>query len=192
MSKKQNLINGYLQSLSPVHDEVAPEVNENYQDIMEIDEKMKIPEEFKPGNNAPIEIPKTAIVTKDMIITGSLDAESNIAVYGTVKGDITTSAEVMVAGVVEGNLVAKSVRLQSYTLKGNIKAGGNVEITEGELEGNIEAVNIQVDCHVLGNIQAQFIELREHAVIEGDLVAASIQMAKGAVLNGKVTIGGNS
>ncbi|MBU0717539.1 MAG: polymer-forming cytoskeletal protein [Planctomycetes bacterium] len=78
-------------------------------------------------------------------------------------------------------------------LEGEIASEGNLLIGEGaKLIGNAKVGAIRLDGEVKGNLEAASkVQLSASARLEGDLQTARLEVAEGAVLVGRCTIGVN-
>jgi cytoskeletal protein CcmA (bactofilin family) len=77
--------------------------------------------------------------------------------------------------------------------EGQIKTEGQLLIAEGAtLQGDIQAGTIRVDGKISGNVVADAkVQLTASARVEGDVQAARLEVAEGATLVGRCTIGVN-
>ncbi len=76
-------------------------------------------------------------------------------------------------------------------VEGEIENGGQLVIGEGAtLTGDAQAGTIRLDGRVKGNLSAETkVQLSASARLEGDLATARLEVAEGAVLIGRCTIG---
>jgi cytoskeletal protein CcmA (bactofilin family) len=86
----------------------------------------------------------------------------------------------------------KGVRLLGK-FDGQITSGGQLLISEGAaVTGEVKAGSIRVDGNVKGNLDAaEKVQLTASAKVEGDLQAARLEVAEGAVLVGRCVVGVN-
>ena len=79
-------------------------------------------------------------------------------------------------------------------MEGEIASSGQLVIGEGALlAGDAKAGSIRLDGQVKGNLTADTkVQLSSSARLEGDLQTARLEVAEGAVLVGRCTIGVNS
>ena len=77
--------------------------------------------------------------------------------------------------------------------EGEINSKGNLVVAEGALlRGDVKAGTIRIDGQVKGNLTASTkVLLTSSASVEGDLTAARLEVAEGAVMVGRCTIGVN-
>ncbi|GEM_PF-3854338 len=199
MSKKQ-LFSNYLNSLSVKHesperqsttdneDLFAPD-NDVHDSVVNNHNKFK---NMKLGSTSSVqqaENMQKAIITKDMIITGSVEVISDMNIYGVVHGNVISQGNLLVAGLVEGDIMTKGLTIETSKMQGNIAANDYIEICENcEIEGDITSKDIIINGTVRGNIKASgHVALKEKAIVTGDLHTGSLEIMKGAVMNGKVT-----
>lgn len=138
--------------------------------------------------------PLDAIITRDLVIEGSITAtDSNIHNSGTIRGNVTSQMDFISCGVVEGNIVSDdAVFYESATVVGNVIAKGQAVTTEATLlVGNVSAVQIVADGRIKGNLFSNTgVCLRSNAVVLGNVTAKSIVVEEGCVLRGFVDVSG--
>lgn len=76
------------------------------------------------------------------------------------------------------------------TVKGNVKAGGDITIgADGAIDGSVNAVNVNIAGRITGNLTASgAVQMLSGAKLTGDLVASSFAIENGAYYKGKCTI----
>lgn len=86
----------------------------------------------------------------------------------------------------------KGVRLLGK-FEGEITSDGELLVEEGAtLNGDVHAGMVRIDGHIKGNVHAKTkIQLSATARLEGDVQAARLEVAEGAVLIGKCMVGVN-
>jgi len=77
------------------------------------------------------------------------------------------------------------------SFEGEIRAKGDLVVAEsGRLTGEATAANIRIEGQVKGNLHGSArVQLTASSRIEGDIQAARLEVAEGAVLVGRVTVG---
>jgi len=85
-----------------------------------------------------------------------------------IVGDVTAEGDVQIDGIIEGNLTATS------TVIGKA----------GVVNGSVIADTLKIFGKVLGEIRAKNVSLMESAEITGNLYHSTLEMAKGACVNG--------
>ena len=104
------------------------------------------------------------------------EAETIIGPTVKVKGDFHGQGNIVVEGEVEGSLKSRN-KLQ---VKDKAKVIADVEAKDAIIGGTVQ-----------GNITVEgYLELTKTAVVNGDIVASSLSIARGAVFNGRCTMTG--
>ena len=92
-----------------------------------------------------------------------------------IKGEVSCGEDLYIDGQVEGTVDPKGNRLTigpNGRVKANVNAG--VVVVEGQLEGNIQA--------------SDRVDLRQSAIVVGDVVTRRISIDEGASIKGSVNI----
>ena len=129
-------------------------------------------------------------ISQDMVITGSLEAENNIKILGTIHGNVSSKGDVIVSGKVEGDISANNLSFEASSLVGNITTQDTTRISESStIKGNINSMNVYISGTINGNIVATgHTSLACNAIVTGDIQTSSLEIATGAVINGKIFI----
>ncbi len=101
-----------------------------------------------------------------------------------IRGDITFSGGLRIDGKVRGNITARTDDTGTLVLSEN-----------AQVTGNITATHVISNGIVKGNVRAfERVELQPKAEVEGDIVYKHVEMALGAVVNGKLVreLGGDA
>ena len=107
---------------------------------------------------------------KDPKQSAVADKVSILAEGFQIRGDIEAEGDIRIDGVVYGNVFCNSKVVIIYT---------------GRVEGDIQAVNIDVHGTVIGNITAgDLLSLKASCIIQGNLNTNRLQMEPNAVFNG--------
>jgi len=104
------------------------------------------------------------------------EAETIIGPSVRVQGDFVGQGNVIVEGVVKGSVKTKGDLKVGEQAKINASISANNAIISGEIKGNID---VQGD-----------LELTAQAKVFGDINAKTINIARGAILNGNCKMGG--
>ena len=106
----------------------------------------------------------------------TVNNETIIAQGVKVDGDFHSQGDVMIDGEVTGSIETA----QALTIGERARIHANVTaktaVVAGEVKGNLHAV--------------ERLELLATSVVEGDIETANLSVASGAVVNGKITMGG--
>lgn len=105
---------------------------------------------------------KTSMIGKGMVITGQINSDSDLRIDGKLIGDITCKSKIVIG-------------------------------QDGEVEGNIYANNADITGSVKGNIVVkELLNLRDKAVISGDIDASKMFMEPTVTFNGTCSMKGGS
>ncbi|MCQ2551143.1 MAG: polymer-forming cytoskeletal protein [Clostridia bacterium] len=137
---------------------------------------------------------QSSVITKSMVVEGSIKSKHDVIVQGTIYGNITTDANVQTSSVVVGNIKAKNASLENSRIKGNIEVKENARICEDTvLVGNVEGLNINVAGKIKGNIDAKdTISLKSTAIVAGDIITDKLLSDGTARIKGSVTAARNA
>lgn len=131
-----------------------------------------------------------SIIASDLVITGSIVAQGNITIYGTVHGDITSRGDVVLYGQIDGNVSGDSITIIGATVNGDVEASGQVSIFENSIvHGGVKSSNADISGEVKGNVHSsQEVVLRSKSSIQGNIETSSISVAQGAIIVGQLKI----
>jgi cytoskeletal protein CcmA (bactofilin family) len=95
--------------------------------------------------------------------------------------------------IFEGKMkVENSVRIDG-SFKGELTCTGSLTISQtGEVDAQLEGKDIYVNGSVHGTLRAEKVRLDTQARFVGDIQAAALQIAEGAVFHGRSTMDSNS
>lgn len=96
-----------------------------------------------------------------------------------IKGQVSCDGDLYIDGQVEGSVDPKGHRLTigpDGRLKANVSA--RTVVVRGTLEGNIQA--------------SERVDLKQSAVVVGDIVTQTISIESGANIKGSIEVGGDS
>ena len=99
-----------------------------------------------------------------------------IASNVTIKGDISFTGGIQISGSVQGNVTAEH------------GSDGRLWLTEeGVIKGQVSAPSITINGCVEGDVHSlEHLELASKAKVEGNVFYKVVEMAQGAVVNGKL------
>ncbi len=102
------------------------------------------------------------------------EAETIIGPSVKVEGDFVGQGNLVVDGIIKGNV----------STEGDLKVGDKAKIT-----ASVKANNGFISGEIEGDVVIQNdLELTANAKISGDITVKSISIARGAVVNGKITM----
>ncbi len=131
-------------------------------------------------------------IAADSVLTGDISA-GNLEIFGTISGTVVAKGSIVVRGTVTGNVTADSILVDGGTVSADlISATGSMEISAGSnVSSNIQCGSIAMHGKLTGDLTVSgSCVLYNSTVIEGNLKAASLSVAAGAVLKGLIEISG--
>lgn len=133
----------------------------------------------------------STIIASGTVIRGTIDSQCNVEVYGELQGDVTTAKDLKLQGSIQGNAAGGNVEISDLQMVGNISASGVATIDAGSaIEGDVAAESMRLNGHIWGNVRVtSLLALEEGAVIVGQVTAERLAMEEGAVIQGEVLIG---
>ncbi len=132
---------------------------------------------------------ETTVISKNMVITGgTVSGFSNLKVDGGFKGDIKITKDVDVTGTFVGTIECNNASLLGSSVQGTVNAKGTLLMDrDSVLLGDVNVSNLDVNGRIKGNIAVSGkAAIRSEAVILGDIVASTIAIQDGAVIQGYV------
>lgn len=131
-----------------------------------------------------------SVLHDDTHVVGDIQCDSNLAVYGYVKGSINCKYNLKLQSKVDAEISAGSIDLAGAEVNGNITCRKELKINnESVITGDINAGDCVIDGTVKGNIVvANSIHIQKNAVVDGDITAKEISLLRGARINGKLTM----
>ena len=128
------------------------------------------------------------VITRDTLIEGSVKTGSPLFLAGSIHGDIDCAEAVTITGAVKGNLEAARLMLDGAEVEGNIAVSESVEITNGSVQaGDLSAKEAVINGAIKGNLQIrEALILQKEAYIMGNIRAGFLEITRGAVINGNV------
>ena len=131
-----------------------------------------------------------SIITSDTVISGDVNSNSAIKVYGEVKGKVTSTKVVDIYGKVVGDISGETVNLIKGKINGNIQSKSKVKIDKDViLIGDVKAVDLEASGKIKGTIEVDnLVVLENTTVCEGSITAALINIKTGAKIKGPITV----
>jgi len=129
-------------------------------------------------------------ISKSTSIIGNIETDGDLIIKGHVKGDILCNASLSVYGVVEGTISCNNAYLDNAMVIGDIGCSGNMQVTQSStVNGNVEAYELLNGGRIKGNAAVtQSIRFLATSAIVGNISANDIQVERGAIIQGNVTI----
>ena len=109
----------------------------------------------KNANGSSLNGNSATLLSAGTTLNGDVASENDLRIDGTVKGNVICSAKVIIG-------------------------------TTGVIEGNVTGLQADVSGKVVGNIEVkELLQLREESNVEGNIMAAKLQIEPTAIFNGR-------
>lgn len=125
------------------------------------------------------------------VFEGTITAPGDIWIDGEVKGEIVSDGKVSIHKMGDSSIAARDLELLGAVIKGDIIVKGEVTVDEDSaVQGNIRSSSIICAGAVQGNLTAvDYVSLKEHSKVLGNINAPSMMVDNGAMICGQVLIG---
>lgn len=125
-------------------------------------------------------------ITKGTTITGNLESDGSINVYGKITGDITCKGKLVITGRVNGISHAREIFANNAKVEGDVHSDGTIKIGNGSvIVGNVYATSAVIAGAVKGDIDVNGpVIVDGTAVVKGNIKSRSVQINNGAVIDG--------
>ena len=132
----------------------------------------------------------TTFITKDTVVTGSIESKSNVQMNGQMTGDILTEKDIHITGKVDGNIDGDNIVLSDGAVIGDVTGKSDVMVdSTAVVIGNVTSDSIDADGRIKGSLKiGGNVLLKSNAVIFGNITSKSLNVQDGAVLRGNVQI----
>lgn len=162
-----------------------------------VDNKQEKSSDLKLNNSnippipAKTKIPGPAtVISKGTVIIGKITSDTNIELFGSLKGNVETTENLKLCGKLLGDAKGSTIDLVSCQMQGNISSSDNINIdSESIVIGNISAESIILDGKVKGNLNIKKNAIiKDKATLLGNINAEAITISDGAELQGEIKI----
>ncbi|MBE7003164.1 MAG: hypothetical protein E7425_02615 [Ruminococcaceae bacterium] len=125
------------------------------------------------------------------VIEGTLRSDSDVEIVGDFSGEIASNGKVIIHANTVSSIAARELELVGSTLTGDVNVSGGVVVDQASsIQGNIRAATLDSSGRIRGNLFVQdSVELRDHAVLTGDVKTPLLTMGTGVRYNGKIDMG---
>lgn len=132
----------------------------------------------------------TAFVTESTRIVGSIITDSDIVIAGEIQGDVESTNTVVGLGKVLGNIKCKDAEMSGAYIEGDIAASEMLTVgKDSVIVGDLSANDGMIAGKIKGNIDMKSdVQIAKEATVLGDISASSINVERGAVIQGSVKI----
>lgn len=129
-------------------------------------------------------------ISKGTVLHGNIESEGDLIIHGHVKGDIICNSNLSVYGTVEGIINCNNAYFDQAIIVGDVGCSGNLELTQSStVDGNVEAYELLNGGRIKGDAMiSEHVRFTSTSAIVGNVSANDIQVDRGAVIQGKVTI----
>ena len=129
-------------------------------------------------------------ITAGTTIRGGISSDASLEIMGVITGDVECQKKVVIAGSVTGNVIASEIYISSKRLEGGLSSEGAVKIGVGTVViGDVDAASAYIAGAVKGDIDVNGdVVIDSTAIVQGDIKAKSIQINKGAVVDGHCSL----
>ncbi len=171
-----------------VSEEIVEDIVADEEEEIEVEENEMMEEEIVEtlGSSEGEE----TVITQGTTINGGIQSDTSLVVKGTIVGDVDCKGKLTITGKVAGNSTAAEIYVNTARLEGDLTSEGRVKVGVGTVViGTITSESLVVAGAVKGSIEVDGpVVLDSTAVVKGDIVAKSIQINTGAVIDGNCSM----
>ena len=145
------------------------------------------PAPVAPNKEAPTMTPPEPALKKEYEPTADITPQAPRRMAAREAKESVVAAEITITGKIAG---AGHVRIAGK-FEGDVHIQGDLTIEQGaKVTGGIRAESVAIAGEIEGNIDsAEKVELQSTGIIEGDLKAATLTVAAGSRMRGRVEFG---
>lgn len=131
-----------------------------------------------------------AIIPKGTVISGNIDIDGKLDMYGEVNGNINSNDRVNISGSVIGDIKANDLYARDSFIEGKIECVMDAVVSDNTvILGDISSDSLVVDGSVQGKLDVKgCITIGDKAIVDSDIKAKSIQVSNGAAINGHCSL----
>lgn len=128
------------------------------------------------------------IISKNTIIRGALHTDDSLRLLGQIMGDIECKSNIVVAGKIRGNTSAANAYIVDAQIDGNMLCDDAININKDAwMLGNIRAQQAEIDGKVKGNIEIRHaISIGPASSVIGNISTDELEIKRGAFVNGQI------
>lgn len=147
-------------------------------------ETVVVPDEKEDDDLVPSD--EVAEITKGTSISGNIESDGSVNVYGKIKGDITCKGKLIVTGRITGTSNAREIFANNAKIEGDVHSDGTIKIGNGSvIVGNVFATSAVIGGAIKGDIDVKGpVIVDGTAVVQGNIKSRSVQINNGAVIEG--------
>ncbi len=144
---------------------------------------------YAPQSYSPLERDsEVTVISRNTVIDGNIHSFADMNLQGNIKGNVETTKNVEISGKVVGDVSCNNIDMKGSSMQGVISSKGQVAMDKDAiLLGDVAAQYCDINGKVKGNIEVGGkAELRNEAVIFGDISASAITILDGAIIQGYI------
>lgn len=130
---------------------------------------------------------ETAVITKELTVSGDINSKGSIDSYGVIGGNVTCRGKLTISGTINGDSQANEIFANDAEINGNVIAKGSIKIGQGTVViGNVSGASAVIAGAIKGDIDVKGpVIIDASAVIVGDIKSKSVQINNGATIEGR-------
>ncbi len=138
------------------------------------------------GDEDDLPSDEVAEITKGTSITGNIESDGSMNLYGKVKGDIKCKGKLIVTGRITGVSQAREIFANNAKIAGDVHSSGTIKVGNGSIiVGNVYATSAVIGGAIRGDIDVHGpVIIDGTAVVQGNIKSRSVQINNGAVIEG--------
>ena len=189
MSKKENF-NKAVFDVFGVGSSHAEPAAESVAEAQALSTEVKATAVAEPSQAAPYTLVPATFLAPGTALEGKLTSKGDVEFAGNFNGEIVSDGNVTLRADATGNISAASLNVVGCHLTGDCTVSGAVTISDkSSVTGNITAEELVCSGCVVGDIVVRgALSLEATARITGNIAAATMSMARGAVIKGELTL----
>lgn len=144
----------------------------------------------EPVYAAPYTLVPATFLSPGSVLEGKLTSRGDVELAGSFHGELCADGNVTLRADATCNITAASLTVTNCHLIGDCTVSGLVSISDhSTVTGNITADELVCSGNIVGDIAIKgTLALESTACITGNITANSMSMARGAAINGTISI----
>jgi cytoskeletal protein CcmA (bactofilin family) len=128
------------------------------------------------------------VISRNTIIRGALQTDDSMRLLGQILGDIDCKSNIVIAGKIRGNTTAANAYIVDAQVDGNMVCDDAVNVNKDAwILGNIRAQQAEIDGKVKGNIEIRHaVSIGSASSVIGNISTDELEIKRGAFVNGQI------
>jgi cytoskeletal protein CcmA (bactofilin family) len=128
------------------------------------------------------------VISKNTVIRGALQTDDSLRMMGQILGDIECKSNIVIAGKVRGNTSAANAYIIDAQIDGNMYCDDAINVNKDAwVLGNIRAQHAEIDGKVKGNIEIRHnVSIGSASSVIGNISTDELEIKRGAFVNGQI------